>query len=234
MPLYLQDVKDTTGIGIKVPELRIQKYDRLSIQVYSASTKREVSDAPYNLPSLGGNGESGGAAGLLVDANGNIEYPRAGLIHAEGMTKLELAEYIRKKINENDTVLTDPAVIINFQNLKVSVLGEVKAPGPITFPNERVTILEAISMAGDLTDFGKKEEVKIIRENQGQQEIAVVDLSSKEIFTSPYYHLKQNDVVIVYPQSKKARRQDQETFFRQAGFIISIITATAVVVRLFQ
>ena len=239
IPNYLQHVNDSTGKGeVKIPELRIQKNDLLSIQVYSASTKPEISDAIYNLPSQGqGQGQSAGgssAGGFLVDVNGNIEYPRLGLLQAEGLTKLQLADVIKRKINEKDSVLTNPSVIIRFQNLKVTVMGEVNQQGPISVPGERVTILEAIGLAGGTTDFGLKNSVKVMREIDGKRETGLVDLSSEKLFESPYYNLMQNDVVVVDPTKRKAKKAEQDVVMRQVGFGLSLITAIALLYNIFQ
>lgn len=236
MPNYLQNVTDTTGKGdVKIPELTIQKNDLLSIQVYSASTKPEISDAPFNLPASGGTeGASAGPGGFLVDVNGNIEYPRLGLIQAEGLTKLQLAEIIKRKINEKDSVLIDPSVIIRFQNLKVTVLGEVNRQGPISVPGERVTILEAIGLAGGVTDFGIKNSVKVIREIDGKRQAGLVDLSSNDLFESPYYNLMQNDVVLVDPTKRKQKKADQDVLMRQVGFGLSLITSIALLYNIFN
>lgn len=232
MPNYLQNISDTTRLpALDFPQLRIQKNDQLSIQVFSASTKRDVSDAPYNLPSSGAEGTT---AGYLVDASGNIDYPMLGTLKVEGLTRQELAELIRNKINEKDTVLLNPTVVVRFSNLRFTMLGEVTNQGVIQFPGERINILEAIGLAGGLTEFGLKKNVKVIREANGQREVGFLDLSSDSLFHSPYFMLMQNDMVLVDPSPRKAKRTEQETFFRQAGFIISIITATAVIVRLFQ
>lgn len=236
LPNYLQNVNDTTiNSTVVIPELRIQKNDLLSIQVYSISTKPEISDAIYNLPqhAAGGEGTSN-QAGFLVDVNGNIEYPQIGLIKAEGLTKLQLADEIKRKINEKDSVLTNPSVIIRFQNLRVTVLGEVNKEGPISVPGERVNILEVIGLAGGVKEFAMKDSVKVIREIDGKRQAGYVDLSSNALFSSPYYNLMQNDMIIVSPSKRKAKKADQEVAFRQAGFIVSLITAIAVVVRVFQ
>lgn len=239
IPNYLQHVTDSTGKGeVKIPELRIQKNDLLSIQVYSASTKPEISDAIYNLPSQGQgqSSSSGGSSsgGFLVDVNGNIEYPRLGLIPAEGLTKLQLADVIKRKINEKDSVLTNPSVIIRFQNLKVTVMGEVNTQGPISVPGERVTILEAIGLAGGTTDFGMKNSVKVMREADGKRETGLVDLSSEKLFESPYYNLMQNDVVVVDPTKRKQKKADQDIVMRQVSFGLSLITAIALLYNVFN
>jgi polysaccharide export outer membrane protein len=126
LPNYLENITDSGDKKeVKIPELRIQKFDILSIQVFSASTKPEVSDVIYNLPSAS-QGQGGSAnGGFLVDAKGNIQYPRLGSFHAEGLTKDELAAQIMKRLTEPVKLLEDPTVIIRFQNLKITVMGEV-------------------------------------------------------------------------------------------------------------
>jgi polysaccharide export outer membrane protein len=232
VPNYLQNVTDSTvNQEVTIPELRIQKNDLLSIQVYSASTKRDISDIPYNLPVVG---EGAGSGGFLVDINGNIEYPRIGIVAAEGLTKLQLAEVIKKKINEKDSVLTNPSVIIRFQNLKVTVMGEVNKQGPIIVPGERVTILEAIGLAGGINDFGLKNSVKVIREIDGKRQAGIVDLSSEDLFESPYYNLMQNDMVFVDPSKRKAKKAEQDVVIQRIGFGLSVITAIALLYNIFR
>jgi len=235
LPNYLEKVSDSTmRADVQMPELRIQKSDLLSIQIYSASTKPEISDAIFNLPSQATGDGTGASPGFLVDINGNIEYPRIGLIKAEGLTKLQLADTIKRKINEKDSVLMNPSVIIRFQNVKVTILGEVNKEGPISVPVERVTILEAIGLAGGIKDFGMKDSVLVVREIDGKRTVGAVDLTSNNLFESPYYHLMQNDVVVVETSKRKARKTEQEVFYRQAGFVVSLITAIAVVITVFQ
>ncbi len=236
IPNYLQNVTDSTGNGeVRIPELRIQKNDLLSIQVYSASTKPEISDAIYNLPSLGSSTSGASSSGgFLVDVNGNIEYPRLGLLQAEGLTKLQLADIIKRKINEKDSVLTNPSVIIRFQNLKITVLGEVQSQGPISVPGERITILEAIGLAGGTTDFGLKNSIKVMRETDGKRQTGFVDISSEKLFESPYYNLRQNDVVVVDPSSRKVKKAEQDMVIRQVSFGLSLITAIALLYNIFR
>jgi polysaccharide export outer membrane protein len=233
LPNYLEQVKDTGDKKeVIIPELRIQKNDNLSIQIYSASVDPRV-DELYNLRSGGAGAQAGASAGFLVDGHGNIEYPRIGIIHAEGLTKIELADVIKRRINEKDSVLTDPSVIIRFLNFKISILGEVKAPGVMNIPAERVTILEAIGLAGDVTEFGLKDQVKVLREANGKREIGIVDLSSDSLFFSPYYNLMQNDVVMVAPTKKKAKQVEQNLVLQRVSLGLSIVTAIALLYNLF-
>lgn len=226
---YLENVGDTTiPIRNNIPDPLIQKNDILSIRVYSISIN-PATDIPYNLPEqtvAGGSGTT--TAGFLVDQNGNIEYPRIGTMHAEGLTKEQLSNAIKEKLNDQ---LTQPSVIVRFVNYKITVLGEVRSPGTFTLPTDKVTILEALGLAGDITDFGKRGSVKILRENNNQREIGTVNLTSKELFTSPYYHLQQNDVVFVEQESRKIRQQEQQNLAQQIGIATSIITAIALILN---
>ncbi len=239
IPNYLQHVTDSTvKVDVLVPELRIQKNDLLSIRVYSASTKPEISDAPYNLPSSREQGQSSsegsGSSGFLVDVNGNIEYPRLGFLHVEGLTRLQLADTIKTKINQEDSVLTNPSVIVRFQNLKVTVMGEVGKQGTITIPGERVTILEAIGLAGGTNDYGLKKTIKVMREIDGKREVGIVDISSPDLFASPYYNLMQNDVVVVDPHKRKIKRIEQGDVMRQVSYGLTLISAIALLYNIFN
>lgn len=230
-PYYLENVVDTSGREeVKVPELRFQKNDMLCIQVYSLSTKPELSDAIYNLPC----GSTSGPGGFLIDAHGNIDYPRLGTIHAEGMTKQELAAVIKKRLTEPVELLKDPTVIIRFLNYKITVLGEVAQQGVITIPGEKVNILEVVGLAGGITDFGKKNTVKIIRENNGKREVGYIDLTSKDVFQSPYFNLMQNDVVLVEPTKQKARQAEQSIVAQRITFALSLITSAAFIYNIFK
>ncbi len=240
-PYYLEKVVDTSGKEmVKLPELRIQKNDLLSIQVYSLSTKPDISDQLYNLPCGGGSGaSSGGAAGVsncgfLVDLNGNIEYPRLGTIHAEGMTKQELTDEIKKRLTQPVELLKDPNIVIRFLNYKITVLGQVGGQGQITVLTESITILQAIGLAGGITEFGKMNTVKVLREANGKREIGYVDLTSKDLFESPYYYLMQNDVVLVEPTKTKLRQVEQSLLAQRITFALSLITSAAFIYNIFK
>lgn len=243
------DNTDSTALNesVKITEIKIQKNDLLSIQVYSSSLDPSV-DAPYNLggavnnagtpgvsSSSGGSNSTGAAAntGFLVDENGNIEYPRLGTIHAEGLTKAELTEVIKTKLTKPIALLDNPSVIIRFLNFKITVLGEVGKPGPITIPTGHVTILEAIGLAGDIPITGKKNTVRVLREIDGKREIGDIDLTSKKIFNSPYYNLLQNDVVMVEVTKTKLRQSDQLTLQRITT-VLGIITSLTLIYNILK
>ena len=221
MSVYLENVTDTTIVtNVEVIEPVIQKNDLLQIQVYSASVDPRV-DAPYNLP-MQSSGTTGGGGGFLVDANGNIEYPRVGTIQVEGLTKQQLADVIKSRLAGQ---LTDPVVIVRFQNYKVTILGEVSSQGSFSVPTEKLTILEAIGLAGGVSEFGKKEGIKVLRESNGKREVGIIDITSEDIFESPYYQLSQNDVVIVEPSNLKYKREQKQETTQRIAFSLSIITS---------
>ena len=239
LPNYLERVTDTSGKGaaVVIPELRIQKNDLLSIQVYSLSTKPEI-DQYYNLP-LGytgagiSQGQGASTGGFLVDGAGNIEHPRLGVFHAEGLTKQQLAAEFKKRLTQPVELLKDPTVIIRFLNYKVTVIGEVAKPGTINVPGERITILEAIGLSGDITQYGRKNTVKVVRELDGKRETGTIDLSSDSLFMSPYYNLMQNDVVMVEPSKIKARSAEQAVVAQKVSFALTIATVAASIANIF-
>ncbi|MGQ0739681.1 MAG: polysaccharide biosynthesis/export family protein [Bacteroidota bacterium] len=228
---YLQYVNDTTGKGeVKTPDLKIQKNDELSIHIYSLSTKPDLSDAIYNQPATGGGTTT---AGYLVDGKGNIVHHRLGVIHAEGLTKFELETEIKKRLTVPVELLKDPTVVIRIQNFKVTVLGQVGRQGPIPVTGEKLTILDAIGLAGGIDDFGKKTNVKVMREQNGQRETGYIDLSSKDIFESPYYNLLQNDVIVVEATNQKLKDAEQARTIQKISFAFTLVTVAATIASIF-
>ena len=226
---YVEDFTDTSGkMQVTYPEPLIQKNDVLSILVYSDAIDQGATDAMYNAA----NGGTGSVVtqGYLVDLDGNIQFPRIGKLKAEGLTKPQLSDEIKKRLTGQ---LSNPTVIIRLLNFKITMLGEVSRPGPITLPSEKVTILEAIGLAGDVNIYGKKDDVVILREVDGAVEHGKIDLSSKKLFESPYYFLRQNDVVLVNPNKNKARLSDQ-VFNQRLGIAFSIINTIALLYNVFR
>jgi polysaccharide export outer membrane protein len=229
---YLEDVTDTAfRKNVYISEPRIQQNDLLSVRIYSASVDPTI-DALYNLSVQQSSGaQNTQQQGFLVDVRGNIELPRIGVIQAEGLTKGELEQTIKTKLQGQ---LTDPGVVVRFLNFRITVLGEVGAPGVLNIPTERLSILEAVGMAGGVTEFGKIKNVKILRENNGARQLGTLDLTSKNIFESPYYQLQQNDVVLVDQNNYKLRRTEQTRISQQIGFALSIITSIALLYNIFK
>ena len=145
--------------------------------------------------------------GYLVDKNGEIDFPILGKLQVAGLTRLELTELIKQKLIDED-LIKDPIVTVQFLNFKVSVMGEVSRPGSFTINSDRITLLEALSMAGDLTIYGRRDRVAVIRETDGKRTILFHDLRSSDIFLSPCYYLQQNDIVYVEPNKAKAGQRE--------------------------
>ncbi len=192
---YFNTVTETTiASKTPVPESIIQKNDLLSITVSSLNpTSTEI----FN-PANASASTIGNANGYLVSADGFIQFPILGNIKAEGLTKEQLKTEITKKLTERQ-LLKDPIVSIRFLNFRITVLGEVKTPSVVTVPNEKISLLEAIGMAGDLTIYAKRSNVLLIREEGGNKMLKRLNLNSDELLTSPYYYLKSNDIIYVEP-----------------------------------
>lgn len=206
---YIQDIEPGVAQPIESRQsIIIQPKDMLSIVV---STKDPELSAIFNLgvqtnrAGYAKENYSSGQylSGYVVDNNGDIDFPVLGKIHAAGLSRWALQEKIAHELTERD-LLKDMVVTIEFMNFKVSVLGEVKKPGTYSIEGDKVTVLEAIAMAGDLTVYGIRDEVYVIREENGERQNFKLDLRSKEIFNSPAYYLRQNDIIYVKPNEVRA------------------------------
>jgi len=184
------------------PESVIQKSDILGIAV--SSLNPDASKIFDIGSSTGGGGTAAVTApvGFLVNSEGNIQFPILGTIKAEGLTKNQLKEKLEKALVDNK-LLIDPIVAIRFLNFRVTVLGEVNHPTVVSVPNEKISLLEALGLAGDMTIYAKRTNVMIIRETNEEKIIQRINLNSDEIFTSPYYYLRSNDIVYVEPNKTK-------------------------------
>lgn len=167
---------------------------------------------------------AGTVSGYLVNHDGDIIFPVLGKLHVAGMTHNQLSAMLEKKLVDEGHIL-DPVVTVKLMNFKVSVLGEVARPGQLTVSGERITIFEALSMVGDLTIYGQRTNVTIVREENGTRVVSTVDLTSDRIFDSPYYYLHQNDVVYVEPNDQKKRSAESNT-----PMIMSLISASVSIV----
>lgn len=165
--------------------------------------------------------------GYLVNKDGNIQFPVLGEIKAEGLTGNQLREQIVKSLVDKK-LLVDPIVSVRFLNFKVTVLGEVGRPTVIDVPNEKISLLEALGLAGDITIYGKKDNVMIIREENNKKIIKRVNLNTSSVFNSPYYYLKANDVVYVEANKAKVSTSTRTTqllpvFFTSLSFLAIIV-----------
>lgn len=214
---YLQDtalVSDTAQ-SVRQAGVKVMPKDLLAI-VVSSSTPELA--APFNLVNSNiGSGTPGKTTGqgttssasqqYLVDNQGNINFPMLGEIHVGGLTKLEIENLIIEKLKVY--LKEAPIVTVRIVNYRISVLGEVSAPGSFMVSNEKINLLEALAMAGDLTIYGMRDNVKLIRTGQNnKREIITLDLNKAETVMSPYYQLQQNDIVYVTPNKTKAKNSD--------------------------
>lgn len=193
--------------------------DLLNIQIKG---ENEESTAIFNLSVLNSNARTGytnGYAipnGYLIDIDGNIDFPVIGKVKIAGLSRIEAVDILKNKLNQ---YINNPIVNIQIQNYKITVLGDVKNPGSYHIPNERITVLEAIGLAGDLNITGKRNNVKIIRDVNGVKNEYSIDLTQKDLFNSEVYYLNQNDVVYIQPNQAKINSSNVTS---SSGIFISI------------
>jgi polysaccharide export outer membrane protein len=213
---YLQDAasfdrqKIDGGYAIK-----IENDDLLSIAVSSKDTLLAI---PFN--------RTPGGRGYLVNTSGSIDFPVFGEMKIAGWTPAALADTLRRKIVHGGYI-RDPAVSVRLLNFKVSVMGEVNKPGVFPVTTERVTLLEALSMAGDMSIYGKRDKVLVVREEGGQRETHYLDVNSTAIFSSPYYYLRQNDLVYVEPNKARAAESEYSSRLPVLLTAASVLTSLA-------
>jgi polysaccharide export outer membrane protein len=196
---YFQTDRDTTfKVILDTIESPIEKNNILSINI---SSLNRVASADFNSTEKS-------EKGYLVNNDGNIELPILGSIRAEGLTKTQLKEVITKMILDKG-LLIDPIVEIRHINYEVTVLGEVASPTVITVPSEKISMVKALGLAGDLTIYGKRDNVLLIREEDGKRTTHRINLNSVDFLNSPYYYLKPNDLVYVEPNKSKIASTDR-------------------------
>jgi len=253
---YFQDIPDSGQLKT-IPaavyiEPRIQVDDILSVvilltdpsasQMINSGNVAIASSTSAGAGSAGANGMGSSAlaaaassgisqmqspSGYLVNRDGNIEVPVLGKIHAVGHTTSELKDTIQAIAEK---YYNDPTVIVRYANFKINITGEVLKPGVYIMPNEKVSILDALAMAGDLTIFGKRENVLLIRENpDGTKTPYRINLKKSDIMSAPYYYMRQNDVIYVEPRKAKSDATDaaQAKYVTIAGALLSIILVLA-------
>ncbi|HET6253724.1 MAG TPA: polysaccharide biosynthesis/export family protein [Puia sp.] len=256
---YMQGTFDTAELSqIKIPQARVRPGDLLSIIVYSDNPEATAlfnqslitvgsnsggsgasSGAPTGTGGAGGgSGSNSGAIGggspttpgYLVDEAGNIQFQGLGLLHVEGLTKDSLKILLDSKLLQ---YLKNPYYTIRFMNYRFTMLGEVAHPGIFSIPGEHVSLLEAVGLAGDLTMYGRRDNILIIRETDGKREYARLDLTKPQVMASPYFYLQQNDVVYVEANKKKLLANDQATT-RNVTIAATVISALAIVISLLR
>ena len=198
---------DKLYIGVKSKDPQISQLFNLTGSSTSYSTSSIAKDAYY----------------YTVDSKGNIDFPVLGTLHVAGRTREQIAEEIKKVLVERNLV-KDPVVTVSLTNLHYSVMGEVARPGQYEIEDEKVTILDALSKAGDLTIYGTREDVMVLRQENGHQKIYKINLcSGNSVFNSPVYYLQQNDVVYVSPNDTKKRTSTVNgNTIQSTGFWLSV------------
>lgn len=225
---YLQDIEQDTSMSMTMNNgIIIQPQDQLSIVVTSRDPKMAIA---FNLPvstfftgtEMSASGGNQHITGYTVNNEGNILFPSLGELHVAGLNRWELQELVTDKLAETG-LLKDAVVTVEFLNFKVSVLGEVTSPGTYSVSGDKITIFQALALARDLTIYGQRENVKVIREQNGERQIFAVDLTDSGIFASPAYYLQQNDVVYVTPSKVRAGQGEiNENYFKSGNFWISL------------
>lgn len=209
--VYFQDLKPGES-EITLPEVQaitVQPEDKISIIVNSRDPQlMNLFNLPYTTKQIGqqANSNNQGVSGYTVNAEGDIDFPVIGKIHVAGMKREEIAKFIKDKLIA-DNLVKDPVVTVEFMNLCVSVLGEVNNPGRFSIDRDRLTVLDALSMAGDLTIYGNRYKVLVLRQEGDKQRVYGINLTSGEhLYSSPAYYLQQNDVVYVEPNEVRSRQ----------------------------
>lgn len=224
LPLYDAKImpKDLLTITVNTTDPEAAAPFNLTIQTpTSASNNRNI----YSQPTL---------QQYLVNNEGNIDFPVLGQLHVGGLTKDQAEDLIREKMKPY--LREEPIVTVRMVNYKISVMGEVARPGTFTVSNEKVNILEALAMAGDLTIWGKRDDVMLIREDaKGKREIVTLNLNDANLITSDHYYLQQNDILYVSPNKTKAKNSDigQSTslWFSATSILVSIASLLVTIFR---
>lgn len=233
---YFQNLQDSGMVQEAINNnvvLKIQKEDILAITVASlnpeASAIFNVGSTSSNQSNTGGNVNPVlNANGFLVDQNGAIQLPMVGSVQIEGLTTKQARELVQLKLRP---FLKEPVVSLRLINFRVSVLGDVARPGVYPVQNERVSVSEALGMAGDLTITAVRNNVLLVREIEGKRQYIRLDLQKKEVFNSPYYYLKNNDVLYVQPGNAKYASVDAS--YRNVSIILSALSVVALLITQF-
>ncbi|MFC0605724.1 polysaccharide biosynthesis/export family protein [Winogradskyella pulchriflava] len=230
--VYFQDEPIEGDVTMSEPKQLIYKPDdilTINVAALDPDTVR-----PFNLSFVsGGTTDILNARGgtqqqtYLVDYDGNIQFPVLGTLQIAGLTRTELTNMLTERISE---YVTDPIVNVRLANFTVTILGEVRNPGTFTIQDERITILEALGLADDLTIFGKRKNVLLVREIDGKKKYAKIDLTTVNVVNSPVYYLQQNDVIYVEPNNAKIR---SSTYNQNNSVLISAIGTLTTIAAVF-
>ena len=236
---YLQDVQRDTIMKMNRAEgILVQPQDMISIVVSSRTPELA---APFNLANISyqagsetGNVASGGyrLMGYSVDSEGNIDFPILGEINVAGLNRWGVAQKVKDRL-QSSGLLKDPVVTVEFMNFKISVIGEVNRPGSYTVSGDKINILQALSLAGDMTIYGRRDNVMVVREQNGSRVVYVLDIRNSDLFNSPAYYLQQNDEVYIEPNRVRAGQSTiNENSFKSVGFWTSLSATLVTIVNL--
>ncbi len=240
---YLQGTFDTAALrNVVYKNQVIQKNDLLSIIVYSDNNAATmIFNQPVGATALSAPTSIGGeispatpalaSGGYLVSLSGDIQFPQVGRLHVEGLTKDQLVDLLNSKLK--DKYLSNPYYTIRFLNFKITMVGEVIRPGLYTIPSERINIIEAIGLAGDLTFYAQRNNILVIRETNGKREFGRLDITKPEVFNSPYFYLQQNDVILVDLNKRKVAANDN-SLIRGITIVGALISTFAVLLSLLR
>lgn len=223
---YFQDLPNTAGSTLSKtfpfqnPVIQTDDILRIEVNTIDNGVTTLLNDANSNL-SAEGSTQSADKSGYLVDKNGNVDLPFAGKIKVSGLTTTEAKDKIRIEI---DKYFNNAAVNVRLVNFKITVLGEVAKPSTYIVPNEKINIFDALGMAGDMTIYGKRDNVLLVRDTADNKRLIRLNLHSKDIISSPYFYLKPNDIIYVEPNKDRIAGANA-TFTRNLVIVSTIISA---------
>jgi len=236
--VYFQDSTDKEmAMDVQPVQIRLRPEDKISIIVNCPSIElMNQFNLPYVTRYIGSQVETYGTgntglSGYIIDSEGYIDFPVVGKLHIAGLTRPEVADLIKSELQSRDLV-KDPVVTVDYMNLYVSIMGEVSKPGRYAISRDHFTVLDALSMAGDLTITGRRENVRVIREEKGVQKSYLLDLrSTADLTKSPAFYLQQNDLIYVEPNVMRTRQSTVNgNTVVSSSFWISIASLAATVV----
>ena len=225
--VYLKDsVTEAQKKVVSKPAI-IKPGDRLAINI--TAINKEAAQA-FTVSATGATPD---AQGYLVDSLGNIQLLQLGTVHVAGLTSAVLQDSLQRQL---ESYIKGPVVTVSIANFKITVMGEVTTPGIITVTEDKINILQALTQSGDLTLFAKRDNILVIREENGTREFARLDISSNKIFESPYFNLQQNDFIYVEPNKTKFIANDVITNrnIRNLGLGLTILSTVLLLVTLFK
>ena len=235
---YMQDITEETVMNIKTNEgILVQPKDMISIVVSHRDPELaamfNLSNASYQ---AGGENRSLGSTyrlmGYSVDNQGDIDFPIIGKLHIAGMNRWEVADLVKTELATRN-LLRDAVVIVEFMNFQISVLGEVARPGTYNITGDKINLMQALSLAGDMTIFGRRDNIQVTREENGKRHIYVVDIRNSDVYNSPAYYLRQNDIIYVEPNKVRAGQSTvNENNFRSVSFWASLSSTVLSIVNM--